>query len=137
MAQFADLTVNDGQATPVAHTFKARNLTGGLAKWQDISGGIALGFPTITAMVREPNANNANYKCTVNVIVPVLETISGSSYAGITPAPQKAYDAVARLEFILPSRSTTAVRKDLLAYVKNVLAHAVFTGMVQDTDFVA
>jgi len=137
MANFADLVINDGQATPVAHTFKARNITNGIAKWQDISGGIAIGYPLITAAVREPSKETQNYKVSLKVVVPVLETISGTSYAGIVAAPQKAYDCTCVMDFILPARSTTAVRKDVLAYVKNLLANAVPAAMVQDMDFVA
>lgn len=138
MAAFADLTINDGQATPVAHTFKARRITPeGVARYQDISSGIAIGFPTIEVSNREPLKNSPNYRVKVKAILPVLETISGNTHAGIVAAPQKAYDLIADMEFILPARSTLAVRKDLLAYVKNCLAHATMTSVLQDLDFVS
>lgn len=137
MATFANLTINDGQATPVAHTFNARRIDGIVAKYQDISGGIALGYPTITLSTREPVQGSDVYKVVAKVSVPVLETISGTSYAGIIAAPQLAYTTTCNMEFLLPARSTLAVRKDLLAYVKNLLANAVPTAMVHDLDMVA
>lgn len=137
MTAFADLTINDGQATPVAHTFKARRIDGIVAKYQDISGGIAIGYPQVTLSSREPIGNSGNYKVVAKVILPVLETVSGTSYAGIVAAPTLAYNLTFTGEFILPSRSTLAVRKDILAYVKNLLNNAVVTSLVQDLDFVA
>lgn len=138
MTAFADLTINDGQATPVAHTFKARRIdSNGVAKYQDISGGIAIGYPSVLISSREPTNGSAMYKVKCNVELPVLETISGSTYAGVQPAPQLAYVLRANMEFILPARSTQAVRKDLLAYTKNTLALAVMTALVQDLDFVS
>lgn len=137
MTAFADLTINDGQATPVAHTFKARRIDGIVAKYQDISGGIAIGYPQVTLSSREPVGSPGNFKVTVKMTLPVLETVSGTSYAGIVAAPTLAYNVTFTGEFILPSRSTLAVRKDILAYVKNLMNNAVITALVQDLDFVA
>lgn len=137
MTAFADLTLNDGLATPVAHTFKARRIDGIVAKYQDISGGISIGFPTILVSSREPVNGNDNFKVVTKVNLPVLETISGSSYAGVVAAPQLAYTLAYSAEWILPGRSTLAARKDLLAYVKNLMASAVVTALIQDQDFVS
>lgn len=137
MAAFADMVLADGQATPVNHTFKARRIEGTLAKWQDISGGIAVGFPSLTVSSREPLKNSPNFRVNAKVVVPVLETISGNNYAGVTAAPQKAYDVVCDMSFIMPDRSTQAVRKDVLAYVKNLLANATIAAIITDLDFVA
>lgn len=137
MTAFADLTINDGQATPVAHIFKARRIEGIVAKYQDISGGIAIGYPQVTLSSREPVGSSGNFKVIAKVILPVLETVSGTSYAGIVAAPTLAYSLTFTGEFILPSRSTLAVRKDILAYAKNLMNSAVITSLVQDLDFVA
>jgi len=137
MSAFADVVINDGQTTPVAHTFKARNIVNAVAKWQDIVGGIPVGYPTITAELREPKGTTRNYRLSLKVTVPVLETISGSTLAGITAAPQKAYDVTFFGDIVAPERSTTASRKDALAYFKNLLSNASFVSMIQDLDFVA
>lgn len=125
MTAIAALTINDGAATPVAHTFSPVNIdAAGVAKWVDRSSGIALGFPTITFSMRQPNKVNRNYKVTTKVVYPVLEQTSASTASGIQPAPTKAYDLVFNGEFILPERSTLAQRNDLLAFVKNYFASA-------------
>lgn len=125
MTAIAAMTINDGQATPVAHTFAPVNIDQtGVAKWADRSGGIALGFPTITFSMRQPTKASRNYRVTAKVALPVLEQTSASTATGIQPAPTKAYDLLANLEFVLPERSTLAQRNDLIAYVKNFLSNA-------------
>lgn len=138
MNAFASLTINDGQATPVAHTFTARRIENSLAKWQDISSGIALAFPTITATLREPIKGQKvpMYKGTLVFSVPKMETVNASTYNGITPAPTKAYECQARVEFLMPERSTLADRKDLRAYVANALANVDLKAMLEDLNMV-
>lgn len=125
MTAIAALTLQDGQATPATHTFGVVNIdNSGVAKWADRSGGIALGFPVLTFSMKVPNKNSRVYRVTAKVVTPVLEVTSPSTATGIQPAPTKAYDLIANLEFVLPERSTAAQRADLLAYVKNFLANS-------------
>jgi len=131
MTAIAALTLTDGQATPASHTFSPVNIdSAGIAKWSDRSGGIALGFPTISFSLRNPSKTSRNYKLTAKVVVPVLEVTSPSTSTGIQPAPTKAYDVTANVEMILPERSTAAQRADMIAYTKNFLAHAVISQAV-------
>lgn len=133
MTAIAALTLNDGQASPVAHTFNPVNIdSAGVAKWADRVGGIALGYPVITMSVRNPTAGNRNYKLTIKVVTPVLEITSPSTGTGIQPAPTKAYDLTSVTEIVLPERSTLAQRKDLIAFHRNLFANAVVTNAVQD-----
>ena len=125
MTAIAALTINDGQATPVAHTFNPVNIDQqGVAKWADRSGGIALGFPIITFSMKNPTKQSRNYRVVVKVTTPVLEQTSPSTATGIQPAPTKAYDLIFNGEFVLPERSTLAERNNILAYVKNFFANA-------------
>ena len=88
MAAIAALTLNDGAATPVAHTFGPLGIDQArIAKWQDRSGGIALGFPTVTFSMRQPSKASRNFKLTAKVVVPTLEVTSPSTSTGIQPAP--------------------------------------------------
>lgn len=136
------IVINDGQATPVAHTFKPTNVVDDVNSFADVSSGIAAGFPTITLSLREPvqmksngsSTNDRMYKCVAVVDLPILEVTSASTGTGIQPAPTRAYTLKARMEFLLPERSTLQNRKDLLAYAKNLLAHSVPTAMIQDLE---
>lgn len=138
MTAFTNITINDGQATPVAHTFTARRLENGVAKWQDLVSGIAVGFPTIQASLREPvkNSKSPIYKASLKVTLPVLETVNASTYNGITPAPTKAYDVVANLDILLPERSTLQDRKNIQAYLVNALNQADLKSMIIDLNMV-
>lgn len=126
MTAIAALTIADGQATPVNHTFSPVSIDSvGVARWADRSGGIALGFPQLTASTKAPAAKGSrSYRHTFKVVVPVLEVTSPSTATGIQPAPTKAFDLIFNGEFVLPERSTLAQRNDLLAYVKNFIANA-------------
>lgn len=135
MAAIAALTLADGQASPANHTFSPVKIdTTGIAKWQDRADGIAVGFPTVTVSVRDPNKGSKAYKVQAKVVLPVLEVTSPSTSSGIQPAPTKAYDLLANVEIVLPERSSIDERKDLLAYVKNLLANAVLTSAVHDLE---
>lgn len=141
MPAFAALTVNDGAATPVAHTFSQVSLDQkeGLARYADRSGGVALGYPQISLQILYPqgrgrisDSSRVN-RVKVTIELPVMEVLSGSD-AGYTPAPTVAYTMRFQGEFILPERATLQNRKDILAYCKNLLANAVVTSLVQDTE---
>lgn len=134
MTAIAALTLNDGAGTPVAHTFNPVNIdVAGVARWADRSGGIALGFPVVSFAMRNPTKASRSYKITAKVVTPVLEITSPSTGTGIQPAPTKAYDLIANVEFVLPERSTLQERKHILAYAKNYLANAsVFTAAVEN-----
>lgn len=125
MTAIAALALNDGQATPVSHTFSPVSIdVAGVARWADRSGGIALGFPVISFTLRAPTKQSRNYKLTAKVVTPVLEVTSPSTATGIQPAPTKAYDITFNVEATLPERSTLQQRKDAYAFLKNFLANA-------------
>jgi len=137
MTAIAALTLADGQATPANHTFSPVNIDqAGVAKWADRSGGIALGFPQVSFMMRNPTKSNRNYKVTGKVVVPVLEVTSPSTATGIQPAPTLAYNLTANIEFVFAERSTAAQRADVLAYTKNYLANAVMSQAVSSFESV-
>lgn len=131
MSAQTSLVLNDGQATPVAKTFSARGADLGTAVWKDISGGISIGMPTIIMKYGESDGTNGAYRTDLRVMIPVLEVISGSD-GGYTPAPKIAYKMYGRLELVSPNRATLQNRKDLVAFCKNLLAHAVVTETLVD-----
>jgi hypothetical protein len=131
MAAQGTLALYDGQATPVLKNFTANGSyaqsTGGqLAFWMDKALGIAIGFPAITLLVRQSTAKTDVRK---KIVLPTLEVISGSD-GGYTPSPKVAYNVVSDESFTLPARSTTAERKNVLAFSKNMNADAVMQNAV-------
>ena len=135
MPAIAAISLNDGRATPVAHSFAPVNIDAtGVAKLADRSSGIALGFPVLSLSLRNPTQGNRNYKLVARVVVPTLEVTSPSTATGIQPAPTKAYDVLANLEFVIPERAALQERKDIQAYIKNLLSHATFTSMIENLE---
>lgn len=132
MAAIFAVILANGEATPVNKTFDPVNIIGDVANWADRSSGIALGYPTVTLSVRPPvnGAKTRNNKVAFRVITPVLEVTSPSTATGIQPAPTKAYDLIFDGSFILPERCALAERKNILAFAKNALGHAVLQNAV-------
>lgn len=136
MATLANKTINDGQATPVAHTFTPRaDYINSIFYWEDRASGIPIGFPTFSYSLRQPVARNtvktANgaqtlssgvYKELLKFTLPTLESLAPSSN-GYTPAPTVAYTHEAHLELKLPERGTQAQRNDFIEYVINMLVN--------------
>lgn len=140
MASQANLTINDGQATPVAHTFYTNgagwsdSLQGLLASWVDRSPAAAVGYWKVSISFKEPNKQRKNYIVVAKSEVPVLEVTSNSTVSGIAPAPTVSYNPICKTEFSIPERSSLASRKDMLAIHRNLLANAVMTSAVQDLE---
>lgn len=136
MPQFTALTINDGQATPAAHTFAQKTLIGTEATYVDRSGGITVGFPTVTVNSMPPTKTSRLQKVRCKVVLPVLEVVNASTYNGITPAPTKAFDLTFDGMFFLPERCTLPQRKDILAYTKNLIASALMAALVETQETV-
>lgn len=127
MSAQSNLVLNDGQSTPVAKTFSARGADMQLAAWRDVTGGISIGMPVVTLSNKEnQRGNNGTFRVEARIVIPVLETISGDA-GGYTPSPKIAYSLLGKCELIAPLRATTQNRKDLRAFMSNLLAHAVMT----------
>lgn len=131
MSAQADLVLNDGQGTPVAHTFSARGADMKLALWSDVSGGIGIGMGQVTLSNVQQTGTSSAYKVEGRITIPVMEVVSGSD-GGYTPVPKVAFNLFAKVEFVIPNRASLQNRKDILAYAKNFLANAVVTSTVVD-----
>lgn len=137
MPALAALTINDGKATPVAHTFSPVRIDEkGVASFYDRSGGVAIGFPRIALSLREPvepvkagtisDPKKRNYRCIFTVDAPTLDAVA--------TVPTVAYVHSARVQLDLPERGTLGDRNDLLAYVGNGLANATIKSVVQNLE---
>lgn len=139
MPAFAAFTINDGQSSPAAHTFNPVSSENGVYVWQDQTGGIALGYLTVTYQAKRPgpmrdgmqSSADRRMKHSINIAIPTLETL-GTNDAGLTPPPTVACIHRLNMDVIQPERGTLAVRKDLTAYGSNLLAHATFKALLND-----
>lgn len=146
MPAMANIVINDGAATPVAHTFSPSGRDQNMVfTWHDRSGGIAIGYPRISVQSKFPanagagassDAKSRVIRQSIKVVLPILEVTAPTTGTGIQPAPTKSYDVSCNMEFILPERSTLQNRKDVFAFVKNLLANAMPASLVQDLEVV-
>lgn len=121
MAAIAAITIADGQATPVNHTFNPVSTEPANFRENGSASVPVVGQPSIVVDTSLNPSQTGVSKAKVTLVIPVLETASGSTVGGFTPAPAVAYYLTAKLEMLLPSRSTSAQRKDLRVMLKNLL----------------
>lgn len=126
MPAIAALTVNDGQAAPVAHTFSPVSTTGAKAVWADRSPTIPAGYRTISHEVAEPNGNRTVYRESFGYMIPTVATVSGVDTV-------VRYNS-AKVELNIHPESTLQDRKDLLAYVANSLGLATVKTAVENLE---
>lgn len=99
----------------VTRTFSPEGwISPGVARWVDRSGGIALGYPSVTLSLRPPTKTSRVYRVTCKVSYPRLAATSASTNTGIDPGPTLAYTCSGIMEFVLPERSTLAERVSVL-----------------------
>jgi len=116
MPAIAALTINDGQTTPVAHTFNPQTTSGAKAVWADRSPTIPAGYRLVSHELAEPNGNRTVYKLSFGFTDPKVATVDG--------ADQVTRYNSAKVELNIHPLSTLQDRKDLLAYVANFLGIA-------------
>jgi len=140
MAAIANITINDGLATPVAHIFAPAKTQADMALLEDRTSasnpsGIFIGFGKLTMMMERPKGASGsatrNIKASIKIETPKLETVSNSTVSGIAPAPTVSYRPVAELMLTFPERCSLQDRKDLQAFVKNLLSNAFVTDLFE------
>lgn len=131
MAAVGNIVINDGQGTPVAHTFSPSVVNSEVVSYHDRVGGIVLGYPELTLGSKMP-LNGGSIKQTLRISVPTLETVTGSTGEGFTPKPTLAYKERAFVEVYHDPRSSLQERKNLNAYLKNALASTPWTTQVEN-----
>ena len=136
MPAIGNLVINDGQTTPVAHTFAPVTIQGTIAKYADRSGGIPVGFPVIWLDAREPKSGSALWKCSMTIMVPTLEQTSPSTASGIQPAPTVAYFHTTKIDWLFPVRGALQERKNQRSFTYNLLAHATVIAMLENMEAV-
>lgn len=116
----ANIVINDGQGTPVAHTFVPNGAMQQqdkkvMSEWVDRSPAVKAGY----FVIREQHApSNANRLEKVRWLIqrPTTETPSGAT------SPQLAYENTIVVEAWIHDRATSAETADMAAFLKNFAA---------------
>jgi hypothetical protein len=126
MAQAAAITINDGAATPVATTFSPETVTPALSSFAERSSGISLAYRRIKISNTFASGKSVTNRAKLTIELPVTSVVNG-----ITTV---AHTLRANIDFSLPEGCSDASRKDLMAFTKNALAHALIQGAMRDLD---
>lgn len=142
MPAAANIVINDGATTPVAHTFTPIGRDEKGVMWFE---------QTTPAPVNPLGAKRVGYRQTrvldpkgqltgksrviLTIYVPTMETL-GSNDAGITPPPTVAYVEESRHEFVLPERSLKQERKDTRVLAQNLLGNSLVISAIDDLQII-
>lgn len=131
MSAIANIVINDGQGTPVAHTFAPAKTQADWALLEDRVAGMYIGYNKLTFVLTRPTGDSRqasrNLKLSIKIETPKLEVVSNSTVSGIAPAPTISYRPVVELIATFPERCSLQDRKDLQAYLKNILSNSFVT----------
>jgi hypothetical protein len=126
MPAIAALTVNDGAATPAAHTFNFSGRKANVVKWADRTSITPAGYRYITHEVREPASATGANRIFMGFSQPVEATADGvTSVVRVNSA---------QVILNLSQQSTLQEKKDLLAYVVNTLGLASMKTSVENLE---
>ena len=128
MPAIGNITISDGAATPVAHTFGVVTTDGKVATFADRVGGIPAEFPLIKISSTTPAGTQRYFRVEMSISMPKSATDpqTGKSYI--------ARQTQSRSIFTLPETGLLQERKDILAFTKNLLALDITTSLVQDLE---
>lgn len=134
MSAIASITINDGQATPVAHVFNPiQSGPPAIYARNGLAGVPVVGEEQIVLDLKMgARTSDAVNRVKMSLRVPVLEVPDGGTPSGYTAPPKVAYFEQVNVEFILPNRSTAAQRKDLRVLLTNLLSNAQVVDMVEN-----
>lgn len=122
MPAIGNITVNDGEATPVAHTFSPVTTNGSLAKLANRAASSPIGEETLSVEVINPKATGQAYQVVLKGYDPVTATVEGVDQV-------VKYNSF-ELRFNLSQLSTTQEAKNLRMIAQNLLANATISAVI-------
>lgn len=120
------LSINDGQATPVAKSFAPERVSPGDSIFTERSAAVSAGFYKLGIGFSAASSRRPTNRVDISLDLPVLATVNGVSTV--------AYVGRFKGYFVLPDTMTAAERADLHAFVANALDNASVKAVVKDLD---
>ncbi len=130
MAAIAPIVINDGKATPVAHTLNPVSSVPN-PLWRDSVGGLSQNGQVYTSVTRTSSGKELD-KVRIILGAPAMEVASGANAQGYTAAPKVAYEVKADLTIFLPSRALPAQNKDLRVMLANLLQNSQIVDVIDN-----
>lgn len=124
MGAIANIAIQDGEASPVTHTFYPLQSAPDAVWRENVSNLALIGQPTIK-LSQKHDARSGLYRTTVVMTIPALETAGDQNSAGYTAGPKVAYFSSAKLELIHHNRSSVQFRENLRVLLADLLGETV------------
>jgi len=139
MPVIANIVINDGATTPVAHTFTPIGKDSNNVHWFEqilplpatAVAAKRIGYKQTRGVLDKNGSLTSSTKVSYTLHVPTPQTL-GTNDMGFPPPPTLAYREMFRAEFELAERSTKQERKDTRALGMNLLASAMAVSNVDD-----
>lgn len=134
MPAATNVVINDGAATPVAHTFSPIGKDAkGILWFEQTTPAPATPLEAKRIGYRQTRALDGQAggtsKAIFTLAIPRAEVTSNTA-GGYVAVPALAYKVAMRVEIDMPERSTTQERKDLRVLFANLLANAISTSSI-------
>lgn len=120
------LTIADGQASPVNHTFGMAGQSGTAFAWADRSPATPAGARKINYETLQPAGQRTVNKVVAGVYNPTEALVDGSTVV--------VRSCTAQVTLNFPPESTLQERKDTLAYLVNFLQNATVKAAIHDIE---
>jgi hypothetical protein len=116
MPSINTIVINDGAATPVAHTFAPTRQDGSKAVFHDRSAAIPAGFGKIEHEITEPKAPGAAHRVKIGFYIPEVGVVDGETVV--------VRNNSASLTLNFSPNSTDADRKNMRMFIQNYLTNS-------------
>jgi len=128
MPQAAVITLNDGKATPVAHSFTPAGIdANGVATFVDRSANVAVGYNVLTVSSKLPSKVSRKRSSRAKLVMPSWYQ---PTVAGGVSMPVQNFVNMLSVDAVLHEASTQTELKDLLAMFRAYVASPAFETLV-------
>lgn len=126
MPAIGNIVINDGKATPVAHTFAPVTTDGSAAQLANRAASIPRGFEKLNVEVRKPQSTTGSYRVQMDMEFPVVATVDG--------VEQVVRTSKASLVLNISQDSSTAERKDIRVLIANALQNTLVAQAIENLE---
>lgn len=141
MPQFNTVTLADGQATPVNHTFTVQSVKPDLVVLNEKLAGVPyIGWPEMVVRHRPPvyvpgrKSTGGVFREEITIKVPQMDATSPSTASGVQPQPTVGYVNQVKLTFLISERATEAQKKDLRKFAQSLLGNASVVWQIENSE---
>lgn len=120
------ITIDNGEATPVAKSFSPEKVSPDQTTFTERSALSSAGFLRFSVGLSPANGGRKTNRVNIELSMPVLASAGGVSSV--------AYTGIFKGYFVIPDVMTSVERADLAAFVANALDNAQIRAVIKDLD---